>query len=354
VLSEFDHLRGRLPDHITQGDVKKILRAILSDDAPWDWFTRARIPFPFAVRILRELQDGGYIRYEGDTTRLTERGSSLAQELRVSGAPNLTDPGCGGSGMVWEPLRAAYEKYLPIYEARPVAENPELDQGAMTPESFFRRLALMVHMGDLQGSRVAHLGDDDLASVAIALTGLAESITVLEIDPKVCEYISRVARELRLPITVREQDLTQFLPRELTGTFDTYVCDPPETEQGLLLWAEKGLTLLQPGDAHAGYFGATVIEASLAKWARWQKRLLNAHEVAFTHILPPFTEYVPWADERAVEDVPPLSRLAGRPWYRFAFYRLETLPTFQPAADFQVELSRIFYYDEEGYDEAWK
>lgn len=353
-MSQFESLRAGLPDHITQGDVKKILRAIMSKDAPWDWFTRARIPFPFAVRILRELQDGGYIRYEGDTTFLTDRGSALARELRVSGAPNLYDAACGGSGMIWEPLRDAYEKFLPLYAARPRNENPEYDQGAMTPESFFHRLALMVHQGDIQGNRIVNLGDDDFASLAIALTGLPESITVLEIDPAIREYIARVARDHHLPITVRDQDLTKHLPRDLVGTFDTYVCDPPETEAGLLLWAEKGLTLLQAGDAHAGYFGATVMEASLSKWARWQKRLLTGHEIAFTHILPPFTEYVPWPDEKPVSDIPALATLAGRPWYRFAFYRLETLPAFQPAPDFEAELSKVFYFDEEGYYEAFR
>lgn len=353
-MSEYQSLRAKLPDHITQGDVKKIMRAILSNDAPWDWFTRARIPFPFAVRILRELQDGGYIHYEGDTTKLTGRGSALAEELRVSGAPNMYDPDCAGSGLIWEPLRDAYEKFLPLYNARPRNENPEFDQGAMTPESFFRRLALMVHQGDIQGSRIVNLGDDDFASLAIALTGLAESITVLEIDARIREYISHVGAEHHLPITVREQDLTKPLPRELLGTFDTYVCDPPETEAGLLLWAEKGLALLQPGDAHAGYFGATIMEASLSKWARWQKQLLNRHEIAFTHILPPFTEYVPWPDEKPVSDIPALATLAGRPWYRFAFYRLETLPAFQPARDFEAELSKVFYFDEEGYYEAFR
>lgn len=352
-MSEYQTLRTHLPDHITQGDVKKIIGAILSENAPWDWFARARIPFPFAVRILRALQANGYIRYEGDTTRLTERGQALANELHAQAAPNMTCPHCAGSGTDWGTLQSVYERFQDIYAARPCAENPELDQGAMTPESLFRRIALMIHMGDLQGARVVTLGDDDLASIAIGLTGLAESITVLEIDNLVGDYVADVARRLELPITVRHQDLTQTLPRELVGTFDTFVCDPPETEAGLLLFVEKGLVLLKPGDAHAGYFGATVVEASGAKWARWQKQLLNAHEIAFTHILPPFTEYGTWLDEKPLEDIPALATLAERPWYRFAFYRLETLPTFEPARDFEQELSRVLYFDEEGYYEAW-
>ena len=292
-MSEFQNLRGRLPDHITQGDVKKILRAILSNDAPWDWFTRARIPFPFAVRILRELQDSGYIHYEGDTTKLTERGSSLANELRVSGAPNMTDPHCAGSGLIWEPLRDVYEKFLPLYEARPRNENPEYDQGAMTPESFFRRLALMIHQGDIQGNRIVNLGDDDFASIAIGLTGLAESITVLEIDERIGEYIAKVAADNHLPITVVNQDLTKHLPREPIGTFDTYVCDPPETEAGLLLLGGKGLVPLASGRRARRVFrrnryGSVVIQmGALAKAAHQPSRgRIHSHPSAVHRIRP--------------------------------------------------------------------
>ena len=70
-MSEYQSLRAKLPDHITESDVQKIMRAILSENAPWDWFARARVPFPFAVHILRELQAGGYIKYVGDKTELT-------------------------------------------------------------------------------------------------------------------------------------------------------------------------------------------------------------------------------------------------------------------------------------------
>ncbi len=353
-MSEYQSLQTKLPDHITQGDVKKVLSAILSENAPWDWFTRARIPFPFAVNILRELQAQKYIEFAGAKTALTARGKTLAHELRARAEPNMTCPRCAGSGTDWGALQNIFDRYAEIYAARPRDENPEFDQGAMTPESLFRRLALMIHLGDLQGARIVALGDDDLASVAIALTGLAESVTVLEIDARIGAYIREVAQKNNLPITARQQDLTKPLPRELLGAFDTFVCDPPETEQGLLLFVEKGLALLKKGDARAGYFGATVMEASLAKWARWQKRLLNHYEIAFTHILPPFTEYAPWPDEKPLDDIPPLATLAGRPWYRFAFYRLETLPAFQPGADFQAELSQVFYFDAEGYYEAWK
>ncbi len=83
-------------------------------------------------------------------------------------------------------------------------------------------------------------------------------------------------------------------------------------------------------------------------------RLLQNNEIAFTHILPPFTEYEAWPDEKPLPDLPPLKEKSTRPWYRFAFYRLETLPAFQPLPDFEMELSRVFYFDEESYYEAFK
>ncbi len=348
-MSEFESMRAQLPASIMRGDVEKVLRAVMSEREPWEWFTWARIPFPSAVAILRALRDGNFLQSE----HLTERGAALARELYVQAAPDLRCRNCMGSGTDWLALEKVYLRYLKIFEGRPRGEDPELDQGAMTPESLFRRLALMLQQGDVAGKNIAILGDDDLASVALALTGLPASVTVFEIDARICEYIATLARENNLDIRVVQQDLTRQLPRELLGTFDTFVCDPPETEAGLLLFVEKGLGLLRAGDAHAGYFGATVMEASLSKWKRWQMRLLQNHEIAFTHILPPFTEYESWPDEKPISDLLPLAHIAARPWYRFAFYRLETLPNFQPAQDFETELSKIFYFDEESYYEAF-
>lgn len=350
-MSEFENLHARLDSNITRGDVEKILRASLSENNAWEWFTRARIPFPFAVKILRALRDGGYLKFE--PTCLTARGQELANELRVCPAPDYKCPTCAGSGTNWQVLQNIYARYLEIFNSRPRNEDANLDQGAMTPESLFWRLALMIQQGDVAGREIVTLGDDDLASIALALTDLPARVTVLEIDARICEFIASVAQTHGLNIRVLQQDLTARLPNELLGTCDTFVCDPPETEAGLLLFVEKGLALLKADDAHAGYFGATVLEASLSKWKRWQMRLLQNHAIAFTHILPPFTEYESWPDEKPLADLPPLAQLASQPWYRFAFYRLETLPTFQPAPDFEVEHSQIFYFDEESYYAAF-
>lgn len=353
-MSEYENLRGRLPDHISQADVEKVMRAILSENAPWDWFARARIPFPYAVKILRELQSAGFINFEGDTTRLTPRGEVLAREIGAQAAPTMVCPTCGGSGSVWNELTAQYEKFVEIFKASPTSQDQDLNQGEMTPESLYRRLAWELTLGDVIGKKIVVLGDDDLASIALGLTHQAAQITVLEIDPRLCNYIDQVSKRENLNLRVIQQDLTRHLPAQLCGAFDTFVCDPPETRDGLLLFVEKGLTLLRAGDGHAGYFGSTIMEASLDKWKYWQRRLMCDYEIIFTHIFPPFTLYVSWNDEKPLSDLAPLSQVADREWYRFAFNRIETLPSFVPASDFETELARILYYDQESYYEAFQ
>ena len=353
-MSEYQFLRTKLPEHITQSDVQKIMRAILSENAPWDWFARARIPFPFAVNILRELQAQGYIQYVGDKTELTAKGHALAHEVGAYAVPTLTCPTCGTSGSEYSALSNEFAAFQEIFRASPTQQNQDLNQGEMTPESTFRRISWMLTLGDITGKRIAHMGDDDLTSIALALTQHPKEIVVFEIDPHLCAYISDVARARKLPIRVVQQDLTKPLPREFLGTFDTFVCDPPETRDGLLLFVEKGLTLLKAGDGHAGYFGSTVIEGSLNKWKHWQKKLMCNYDIVFTHIFPPFTLYVSWHDEKPLADLPPLAKIADREWYRFAWNRIETTETFQPAPDFETEMKREFYFDVESYDEAFR
>ncbi len=350
-MTQFHDLRSHLPPTITRGDIEKTLRAVLSERDAWEWFTRARIPFPFAVTILRALRDGEYLEFE--PTRLTSRGDQLARELHARAAPDFKCPTCAGSGTHWRDLASVFSSYLEIFAARPRGEDANLDQGAMTPESLFRRMAQMIQQGDVADKEIVALGDDDLASIALALTGLPRRVTVLEIDPRICEYIASIAHARDLDIVVHQQDLALALPAQVRGEFETFVCDPPETEAGLLLFVEKGLALLKSGEGRAGYFGATIMEASLSKWKRWQTRLLQNHEIAFTHILPPFTEYESWLDEQPIADLAPLAHLSPHPWYRFAFYRLETLPPFKPGADFELGHSRVFYFDEESYYEAF-
>ena len=336
--------------------MKKILRAILSNDAPWDWFTRARIPFPFAVRILRELQDGGYIHYEGDTTKLTDKGSALASELRVEQRAEhdrlrtaTAAASCGN------PCARSITRFCRSMRRAHAGENPDLDQGAMTPESFFRRLALMIHMGDIQGNRIVNLGDDDFASIAIALTGLAESITVLEIDPRIRDYIAGVAREHHLPITVREQDLTKHAAAR-TGRHVRHLClRPAGNGSGALVVGGKRAGALASGrrarglfwrDRHGSILGEMGALAKAIAESPTKSRLRTFSRRSRNMCRGPTKSR--WTIFRRLR----LCRDARGTVLRFIASK--RCPPFNPRKISRRNFPRYFILTQEGYYEAWK
>ncbi|HEY6041919.1 MAG TPA: bis-aminopropyl spermidine synthase family protein [Anaerolineae bacterium] len=349
MTTQWELVYKQIGPHLSRADMEKILRAVISETNAWEVAGRARVPFPLVVATLRALKQGGWMTDDANHFHLTASGVALANEFNLAPLPTLVCPHCGGSGVLGLEQQDFFKRFVEIFNSHPRGENPDFDQAPMTPASTARRLSWMIESGDVIGRQVAILGDDDLLSVALALSGMARSVTMLEIDPRLCEFISHVAATEHLDINVRQQDLCAFLPQDMLGRFDTFVTDPPEAEAGMLLFVKKGLALLKPGDGHAGYFGVTLIESSLGKWARWQKHLLNNYPIAIANILPPFTRYYNWASQEPVADLSPLRQRSQDPWYRSYLERIETLPEFTPPLDFSVEFSDAIYLDPDVY-----
>lgn len=339
-------------------DIARVMRALLEYTDAWQVAGRANVPFADLVDILQKLCDRGLIKFDNSDLRLTAQGEAFARELRVARTENVICPHCAGSGFEFEPFHDAYHRFLPLLAKRPPAEAT-YDQGALTAESVFRRLALMYARGDVADRRILLLGDDDLLSIALALTGLPREIVVVEIDPRLCEFIRQVATEQKLNLRVFPHDARERLPVGLRAHFDTFVTDPSETIQGLLLFVEKGLAMLSPGGGRAGYFGVTLIEASMLKWNVWERHLLQNHALVFTHISEPFSLYGKGMEASAGEtsgvgvDFLPLQLPPVAPWYRSSFFRVETLKEFVPPADYDSNPRDELYQDAESLDEAW-
>jgi predicted methyltransferase len=203
----------------------------------------------------------------------------------------------------------------------------------MTVDSVFRRAELMMRLGDVELKRIAILGDDDLLSLAICLCANPEAVTVFEIDTRVVDFIRSAARAESFPIATECIDLREPLPARLRGRFHTFVSDPSETIDGLKMFLGRGLFLLRSGEGRAGYFGLTMIEASIAKWNRIQKWLLNRHPLAITHVLPGNAVYHNWPDVLKQTSCFSLDLIAHRPgkeWFNSALVRLETARDFKP------------------------
>ncbi len=345
---------------VARGDLVRVVRALLEYSAPtgaadaWQVAGRANVPFAELVDILQKLHADRLLEYDAARMRLTPDGEALARSLDLAPTHDPACRTCAGSGVEFTQFAQALQEFAPLLAERPPAIS-SYDQGALTADSVFRRLARMYSQGDVAQKKILLLGDDDLMSIALALTGLPREIAVVEIDPRLCDFIAGVAAKKNLPISVFQHDAREKLTSDLHGAFDTFVTDPTETIQGLLLFVEKGLSTLAPGDGRAGYFGITLIEASLHKWNLWERHLLQNHAIVLTQVSAPFSLYAKGAEQVSVPqiDFAPLSRAPRAPWYRSSFFRIETLAEFVPPADYDTNPRDELYQDAESLDEAW-
>ncbi len=300
---------------------KNVLAEILNSSDPWRVAGHARVDFPHFIKTLKTLVRKGLISVTGTEVLLTTRGMKLVGNLRLLPAEEITGR-----------VEAASKKFAQVSRTRPRTATP-YDQGYMTMNSVFRRVSLVARMGDAHGKRIAVLGDDDLLSIAIALTTEPEHVTVLEIDERLVAFINGAAADLGLPITADKWDLRDPIPARYKGRFDTLVTDPAETMPGLKMFLSRGLYTLRAGEGRAGYFGLTTIEASYKKWSEFQLWLLKTYPLAITHVLPGYAYYDSWAGlarQTAGYGLEPFRTMPHATWFNSALVRLETLAGFSP------------------------
>jgi predicted methyltransferase len=219
------------------------------------------------------------------------------------------------------------------------------DQGFMRAQDTVARVSFMHRLGDVAGRAILLLGDDDLVSVAVALTGLAKRIVVLDIDARLGAFLRALNAREGFRIEFRHVDLRHPLPADLTRQFDVFVGDPVETLPGLELFLSRGVCGLR-GRYAAGYFGLTTLEASLDKWYRVQG-LLQAMRLVVTDILRDFSLYPEgenrWQHFYATYEMTRRFRLGGvRPdcdWYRSSLLRVEAVDVPSPTLHGPVPLS---------------
>ncbi len=265
------------------------------------------------------------------------------------------DPGClicspFTKDLFWQEL---YTKFLEITCNRPLPTS-DYDQGFIRPIDTIKRVAFIYERGDLEGAEVFILGDDDLISLAMALTGLPKRIVVVEIDERINNFIRQKSQEINYQnIQIFNYNVIDALPEELKGSFDLFFTDPVETEKGLKLFVGRCISALK-GIGSVGYMGFTHREASLRKWRDFEKFLIDSGFV-ITDILRDFTIY-PEA-ENQWEDFYRTYRimqefdldLPNVDWYKSCLLRFEVVEgpnvlPFDPPKDLEE-----LYFDEESW-----
>jgi predicted methyltransferase len=137
-----------------------------------------------------------------------------------------------------------------ITSLRPPAVT-EIDQCHLDAASLRRRVTAMAALRPVAASRVAFIGDDDLASVALLRARrIPELLVVADIDQRVLSAVETDARRLGYGdrVTIRHMDFTDqaarhaFLDR-YGESFDLVVTDPPYAEDGMRLFTDLAMRL---------------------------------------------------------------------------------------------------------------
>ncbi|MFA6981875.1 MAG: bis-aminopropyl spermidine synthase family protein [Patescibacteria group bacterium] len=126
----------------------------------------------------------------------------------------------------------------------------EYDQFFADVKTTVSKVKILQDKGMVEDRDILLLGDDDLVSVALSLSGVHyNSITILDIDRAILDTITRICQDLEIGnVCTRVYDARQDLSEDLYGRFDIVMTDPPYTRAGIDLFLRRGVELLELGD----------------------------------------------------------------------------------------------------------
>ena len=268
--------------------VFRVLRA-LGDGQAWSRSTLIRrAGEAHSVVADLEKKKAKWFEQSGSELKLSTLGLAAyarEQHARLSVAEALTE-GSEHAATHTDDAPSLAARFAAIAARRPSPKR-ELDQVHATPAASLRRARLLAERGEHQRG-VLFLGDDDLASVAVALALADEELTrtihTLDLDPELVELF----QGLPLLLDASLHDLREPLPRELRGRFGAVVSDPPYAPEGFALFLSRALSALKPDGTLYLHFGGSrrASERVLQK-----QKIVGEHGLLITEVVPDFMRY---------------------------------------------------------------
>ncbi len=179
------------------------------------------------------------------------------------------------------------KKFKKAVKDRPRAKI-EYFQGWVTSKSIVKRIKFMHECDGLKDKNIVLIGDDDLLSIALALTDLPKRIVVLDIDERLGKFIENFNKKYKKNIEFVEYDVANPLPKKLVSKFHIFSTEPLESYTGFLAFLTRGAASLKKNGS--GYIGLTRAEVGLKKWQLFEKMMLDMNFV-ITDLLRDFSEY---------------------------------------------------------------
>jgi len=319
-------------------ELGRVISSIKKSSNFWRIVELSRQPLPVVAEVLSSLINKGYLKVDDGRVVFSRDLSELGIHDTVDFDESYCK-WCNGRGLDMERYGDLLERFREIAKARPPALR-EFDQGFVSEETTIARIALMHRWADIKGKEIILIGDDDLLSIGLWLTGMPERIVVLEIDGRLTSFIRNATGGA---VEVRGYDVRDPLPEDLVGSFDVFFTDPTESLEGFKVFALRGMISLK--GRGAGYFGLTRVEASLNKWYEIQGFL---HRCGFviTDIIDDFNHYQDWdyyQDTRAYS-IAPVKVKPAPYWYKSSQIRIERI--MEKGLD-NSEVTGLIYFDDE-------
>lgn len=332
--------RERIKNQILQqliDDDKKFYHLLYHQDASIKEF----------LEIIKSMKKEGIINiYSKGRIRLVNK--KIANDLKIKKIDAKCKV-CEGTGYI---ISDFYKKILRefkrICKNRPAAIE-KYDQGFIDPEGIIKRVEFIHERGDIYREIIV-LGDDDLISIACALTRLPKRVLVLEIDERIVKFINEVANKYGLNLEAHIYDAQRRLPRDFEKSFDVFITDPVETIPGLKLFFSRVVSALRDIGS-SGYFGITPLEASRIKWYYIEKMLYDMGFV-ITDIKRQFNIYPDIEGNMfRFEDKFPLFKKikikSDFNWYNSSFFRIEAIKKPKPLIRKEMIINEKIYKDSE-------
>ena len=303
----------------------QILRNLLeSEKNLWELLDRNHYTVKDFITALNGLYNEKLIDVRDEKIYLTEEG---LKQINISSLEFKSEICCKCEGkriIFSKKFCEVLDQYRQIVKDRPMPDAGFF-QGYMREQDVIYRLALMHHYSDLDNKSFVLVGDDDLLSVALTLTGLPSRVVVLDIDARLGEYIKRISETYGLDIEFRQYDVSDPLPSDLIGAFDVFSSEPLETLSGLKAFLSRGVACLK--EDGVGYFGLSTAEASMKKWKAVELMLLRMNCV-ITDIVRDFSKYGTFYETANYEMFTiklkfPVGRNPGICWYKSSLFRFE-------------------------------
>lgn len=304
------------------------------------------------LRAVNELYEDKLIEIKNNKLFLTKRAKEMLNKKASKYIASIC-PKCNGKVIFPE---GKFKELSRLYKRISKKHPPilaEFYQGRIRPEDTVARVALMHRYGDVADKSIVLIGDDDLLSIALALTELPKRIVVFDIDERFEKFLNEVNKKYRLNIEFVQYDVANPLPKEFLKKFDVFSTEPLETDSGFKAFFARGAACLK--DFGSGYIGLTRLEISLKRWLKFEKLFLENNFV-ITDVVRDFSWYYDSERKEEREEYQQfvkklkfnLGENPGICWYKASLFRIESLGKHKTAIPWNKKI-KIIPVDEESF-----